>query len=118
MKARGPYRPGFLAAGLVLDGCSLVRIPRVPKLSVFATFRPTMLVLLFRYVFGAIGVCEQSESLLAPGAPDFPLEFKVTVVTLKKLCSCARRQRLVQRDYRHAGQVQQMERNGGRLAEI
>jgi ABC-2 type transport system permease protein/oleandomycin transport system permease protein len=41
-----------IADSLVLAKRSLLRIPRIPELLVFATIQPVMFVLLFRYVFG------------------------------------------------------------------
>jgi ABC transporter DrrB family efflux protein len=51
-----PRRHGKLywafADGFVLAKRSLVQIPRIPELLVFATIQPVMFVILFRYVFG------------------------------------------------------------------
>ena len=51
-----PRRHGKLywafADGFVLAKRSLVQIPRIPELVVFATIQPVMFVILFRYVFG------------------------------------------------------------------
>ena len=41
-----------VADGLVLAKRSLIQIPRMPEMLVFATIQPVMFVLLFRYVFG------------------------------------------------------------------
>jgi ABC transporter DrrB family efflux protein len=41
-----------VADALVLAKRSLVQIPRIPEVLVFATIQPVMFVLLFRYVFG------------------------------------------------------------------
>jgi ABC transporter DrrB family efflux protein len=41
-----------VADALVLAKRSLITIPRIPELLVFATIQPVMFVLLFRYVFG------------------------------------------------------------------
>ena len=51
-----PRRHGKLYSafvdGFVLAKRSLVQIPRIPELLVFATIQPVMFVILFRYVFG------------------------------------------------------------------